>query len=600
MNPTGRRRVAVATIVGLIATFLVTAALTPAAAGPAPAAAPAQAVDPCPGGLAAVEQVSTDGPTMCTPGPESGLTAAQLATEGVPSPEATAGIQCYGDGTSGERVQVLYAYTTTNRLETLRSRMLRRAAEVSAIFEVSARQPVGGTPRYVRWLTDANCNLDITAVRILGNEVALDSFSPRLIPRLTGLGYSNPDRKYLVWVDTGASPNIVSGTCSGVATLYTHDDPRPTVNYNNVNGGFTRVDDKCLFAMFDQVGGKVEAHELMHTFGAVQNTAPNATPYGHCRDDYDLMCYVDGPSVTMIQPYRCGSPEEMRFDCQDNDYFSTNPPDGSYLDTRWNIANSDWLAAEPGQAQAPDPPQSLAGVPGDASVVLSWTKPAFDGGEPVVGYQVYRNGVLLPPSTTSTTTGPAAGRVVTTTSTSFTDTGRVNGATYSYQVAAVNSVGEGVKSTAVSVMAGVPRPDGRLSTSRTGTFELGDDVYATSMTGNAQTHTQPVARGASATSYVRVQNDRSGADSFKVKGVASGSPGYTVRYFRGTTDITASVAAGTYTIENLAPEAFVDLKVKITATTSAAAGSSRAATITIKSKTVKTIKDVVQTRAARS
>ena len=150
----------------------------------------------------------------------------------------------------------------------------------------------------------------------------------------------------------------------------------------------------------------------------------------------------------------------------------------------------------------------------------------------------------------------------------------------------------------MSVTAGSPRPDALIAAVRNGPF-AGDNVYASTTNGNPQTQTQSVARGGSVTAYLRVQNDSGGNDTLKVKGVASGSSGYTVRYFRGTTDITTAVAAGSYTIANLGPGAFVDLSVKITATASAAAGSSRTVAITVKSKTVKTIKDVVQTSAAR-
>lgn len=529
---------------------------------------------------------------MCTHGPDPAVSPTPSAGESAPAPEAGGSIQCFGDGTSGKRVQVLYAYSTTSRLAAFRPRIAQRAAEIDAIYDASARQT--GGRRHVRWLTDANCDLSITAVQVSSTDLLPGGFG-NLMSRLRDLGFGNNDRKYLIWVDTGTSPTIRNGICSGAGVIYADDDRLPTENDNDRYVGYTRVDDTCLFALFDRVGGKVEAHELMHTFGAVQDSAPNRTGNGHCRDDYDIMCYVDGPGVTMIQPYRCPPSDELRLDCQDNDYFSTNAPPGSYLATHWNAANSSWLECAPAVPQPPDPPPTVTARPALSAVNLTWSPPPLACGQPLLGYRVFRDGVAITPAAAPSRSAAAG---VTTTATSFTDTGRVDGTTYSYQVAAVSDVGEGARTAAVSVTAGSPRPDALIAAVRNGPF-AGDNVYASTTNGNPQTQTQSVARGGSVTAYLRVQNDSGGNDTLKVKGVASGSSGYTVRYFRGTTDITTAVAAGSYTIANLGPGAFVDLSVKITATASAAAGSSRTVAITVKSKTVKTIKDVVQTSAAR-
>src|SRR5690606_7750902 len=123
-------------------------------------------------------------------------------------------------------------------------------------------------------------------------------------------------------------------------------------NFNDRFGGYTRVDDTCLFPVFDSVRGKIEAHELMHTLGAVQPTAPHPTIYGHCRDDYDIMCSVDGPGSSLISPRPCpSSSEELLLDCRNDDYFSTAPVAGSYLANNWNSADSSWLEREPGEPQ---------------------------------------------------------------------------------------------------------------------------------------------------------------------------------------------------------------------------------------------------------
>jgi len=94
------------------------------------------------------------------------------------------------------------------------------------------------------------------------------------------------------------------------------------------------------------------------------------------------------------------------------------------------------ISAKP-VAAAPGMPTGVAATPGDARVVLTWN--AVTG---ATSYQVYRNGVL-------------AG---TTLAAAFTDTGLVNGNSYSYTVVAVNSGGSSAASAAVSAVPTVPAP----------------------------------------------------------------------------------------------------------------------------------------------
>jgi len=87
-------------------------------------------------------------------------------------------------------------------------------------------------------------------------------------------------------------------------------------------------------------------HEITHTLGAVNATAPHATTAGHCTDGYDVMCYSDGG--TQPTPYSTGACAQIAgssgmtqtYDCGGDDYFNPAPAPGSYLATHWNLYNN--------------------------------------------------------------------------------------------------------------------------------------------------------------------------------------------------------------------------------------------------------------------
>ena len=88
---------------------------------------------------------------------------------------------------------------------------------------------------------------------------------------------------------------------------------------------------------------------------------------------------------------------------------------------------------------APSEPWNLQAAAGNGMVTLTWAPPVWDGGSPVTNYTIYRG----------TTPGGETflvelGNVLT-----FADTGLTNGVTYCYQIAAVNAVGEGPRSSEV-------------------------------------------------------------------------------------------------------------------------------------------------------
>ncbi len=138
-----------------------------------------------------------------------------------------------------------------------------------------------------------------------------------------------------MWTDTSGK-----GIC-GVAQMY----PTDTDGQGNPNNGsyaqFARIDSPCWGFGNGSNDHSVEAHELVHTFGAVMSSAPHGTRAGHCWDEYDTMCYADGGGFAMKQI--CPLTNEYLLDCNTDDYFSTFPDPGSWLDTHWNAADSRFL-----------------------------------------------------------------------------------------------------------------------------------------------------------------------------------------------------------------------------------------------------------------
>ena len=244
-----------------------------------------------------------------------------------------AAVGCDGDGVSGRRVQAVYAYVAgrTNRLSTFRSSMRSWASGVDAMFQNSARE-TGGTAR-LRWVT-TNCLLNVVPVALTPQA---ESDVGAMIGELADLGFNRNDRKYLVWFDS--DPDF-SDIC-GISSIWNDDDPSAN-NESNQSVGYSRVDYGCWnFA---------ESHELMHSLGGVQLSAPHSSGGWHCTDENDQMCYPDSPGLQMTYP--CPSEAHSAiFDCGHDDYFDTSPAPGSYLDDHWNTARSGWIVG--GQPVAP-------------------------------------------------------------------------------------------------------------------------------------------------------------------------------------------------------------------------------------------------------
>ncbi len=290
----------------------------------------------CPNGFATG---SAESPA-CTHGPDPGPpgvdvrardpleAAATVAAEGDPAPQpdpAPAPLPCYGTGSDGNRVHVIYAHASDGPSAFAEAEPLIRGwvGGIDQAFALSGAKT--GAERHVRWLMDSSCTLVVEDLLL---PAAADDHFDATKDALIARGYTRTDRKYLVWMDAREPVGIC-----GIADLY----PDDTAALSNPNNGrypmYARTDRGCW--------NYAEAHELMHLLGAVQDSAPHNFNNGHCYDGYDIMCYDYGTN------HICPVEQEGLFDCNNDDYFSASPPAGSYLATHWNAARSSFLEETP-------------------------------------------------------------------------------------------------------------------------------------------------------------------------------------------------------------------------------------------------------------
>ena len=225
-------------------------------------------------------------------------------------------------GGDGYRVQALYIVDEgeTTQLADRRDEILQDLATADDIVAVSSERTGGG--RRVRWVHDANCVPSIETV------YAPPAGDLAFWDHLSDLGYDRPDRRYLMFFQ-----RAIGRGCSG--TLDLDDSADPTTNEINAAPAYAFLEEGCL-------GGAVTAHEIVHTLGGVQRSAPNSTAYGHCTDDNDLMCYADGEG-TRVRLDCPDQDDDFLLDCNHDDYFNTDPAAGTYLATHWNVARSPFL-----------------------------------------------------------------------------------------------------------------------------------------------------------------------------------------------------------------------------------------------------------------
>jgi hypothetical protein len=119
----------------------------------------------------------------------------------------------------------------------------------------------------------------------------------------------------------------------------------------------------------------------------------------------------------------------------------------------------------------PSAPQNLAATAGNTQVSLTWNPSASDGGSTITGYNVYRNDTIIATNIAST---------------SYTDTKLTNGDTDTYQVTAVNAVGQSQPSNSASATPAVTPTLNVIVTTDKPSYPQGSKVQITvTVTGTA-------------------------------------------------------------------------------------------------------------------
>src|SRR5262249_22474891 len=110
------------------------------------------------------------GEALCTHGPDPAPDGVDVRVDRAPEPAtvnaldggsgvaaATAGVQCYGTGSDGYRVQLIYARASdvADRYATYAASFAQWAANVDLMTDASAAE-TGGS-RHVRFVTDGSC-----------------------------------------------------------------------------------------------------------------------------------------------------------------------------------------------------------------------------------------------------------------------------------------------------------------------------------------------------------------------------------------------------------------------------------------------------------
>jgi hypothetical protein len=329
-------------------------------------------------------------------GPAGSLPAPWLADSWCGA-ETTANNTANAMDSTSPVIKVVYAYPSdqADRFSTYKSVIQEQVKTISGLVYATS-----GQLRSLRFDLGTSCGGAYVDIQTVPLPHTLDYYrgygangSPSRFDQIVNdvgpaLGSSAQRRNALVYADYLGATNI-DGTSFGAAgqgELITGppgiSDQPGSGNPHNAGGLYAVAYGlgRTYFTSNSQAfGDEVPLHEITHTLGAVQDSAPHSSQAGHCYDESDVECYNDGGEYFASggsTVASCSDGAHEVYDCNLDDYFSPSPAPGSYLATHWNLFNSAFLCdaascgtgttggGEPPTSPAPPPTTVVNPAPG--------------------------------------------------------------------------------------------------------------------------------------------------------------------------------------------------------------------------------------------
>jgi len=267
---------------------------------------------------------------------------------------ATAKVPCYGDGTTGPRIQMIYGFHggIPNRAKTVVPQIQKvMAPRMQAVINAQAL----GRNLGLRFAMTKGCKaIDVKVVEFPEGVQELKGSGQfgAISNYLAAIGMDREDRKYqVIWDGFGGC---------GIAAAFSGLDPVSSAPVSPVSDGSPTIGGRAapprtfstkyslVWKTCYEVGRSgvtAQIHELFHNLGAVQNDAPHSDAAGHVFDGPSVMNARVGEAPGFVKA--CAKVLVETLDCGMDDYWNPSPRPDSYLSTHLNVAKSQFFGPQP-------------------------------------------------------------------------------------------------------------------------------------------------------------------------------------------------------------------------------------------------------------